>query len=390
MKKICFITGTRAEYGLLSGLMRKVKDSKNLDLKIIATSMHLSKKYGHTYKEIINDGFSIDAKIRMLSNSDRPEDIALSTAEGIKKLSLSLKKIKPDIVVILGDRFEALSAALSSLFLNIPIIHIHGGEKTEGSIDESIRHAITKMSTWHFAATMDAYKRIIQLGEPKENVFYTGALFADRLKEIKYLTKDQIQNKLNFKFLKRNFIVTFHPETTTNDIQQKDFRKLLSVLSEQKETMIIFTMPNADSGNSKLNQLIKNFVKNNPLNSIYSISLGQQLYFSVLKFIDICIGNSSSGIIEVPYFKKPTINIGSRQKGREQASSIINCDATKHAINNAINLSYSKKFKKKLLSNNSYVYKSINTTKKMISIINKINLNKNNTSKKFNDLNFKF
>ena len=347
MKKICVITGTRAEYGLLKWLMLGIDKSSDLQLQIIATGMHLSPEFGLTYKEIEKDDFSIDKKIEMLVSSDTPNGISKSIGLGMIGFSDALYELCPDAVVVLGDRFEILSAAISSMVLRIPLIHIHGGEATEGLIDEPIRHSITKMSHLHFVATDEYRKRVIQLGENPKRVIQVGGLGVDSIKKIKLLNKSELEKVLNFKFNKKNLLVTFHPVTLEKNTSEKQMSELFDSLSILKDTNIIFTMPNSDTDGRILFSMINNFSKNNKNCKAFT-SLGQTNYFSCLKYVDGVVGNSSSGIIEVPTFKKGTVNIGDRQKGRIKAKSVIDCEPTKDSISKAIKKLYSNNFQHKL------------------------------------------
>ena len=329
MRKICIITGSRAEYGLLHSLLEKIKKDKNTKLQIIATCMHLLPKFGNTYKEIIKDGFKIDYKVKMPIPSSKPESITGATGLGMIGFSKAFLKLKPDLVVVLGDRFEVLSASFAALSKNIPIAHIHGGESTFGAIDEAIRHSITKMSTWHFAASKVYKKRIIQMGENPKRVYLVGSLGVERIKKIKFLSKTILEKKIKFKFGKKNILITFHPETLSNKSKKESFKNLLYALKKVDDTSIIFTLPNADAGGDKIAKMIKAFTKLNKKKYIAFKSMGDKLYLSTMKYSDLVIGNSSSGIIEAPCFNIPTINIGDRQQGRLQAKSIINTKLNK-------------------------------------------------------------
>ena len=347
-RKICVVTGTRAEYGLMFWLLKEIKNDKSLKLQIISTGMHLSPEFGMTNNKIIDDGFKVDDKVEILLSSDSPVGISKSMGLAFISLSESLKKLNPDILVVLGDRYEIFSAASVAMILNIPIAHIHGGEATEGLIDEPIRHSITKMSHIHLTSNDEYRKRVIQLGENPKSVFNTGTPGIDNLFKLKLLNKTELEESLSFKLGKLNFIVTFHPVTLENNTSKKQFEELLSALSFFKESKIIFTMPNSDTYGRVLIDMVSNYVKNNSNRSIAFKSLGQLKYLSTIKHIDVVIGNSSSGLIEVPSFKKPTINIGDRQKGRIKAKSVIDCLPKKNDIIKSIELALSEKFKNKI------------------------------------------
>lgn len=346
-RKICIVTGTRAEYGLLYGIAKKLKSDKRSKLQIIATGMHLSHEFGSTYKEIEKD-FIIDKKIEILLSSDTPVGIAKSM--GLAQISFAecYEELKPDLLVVLGDRFEILSAVSAASVAKIPVAHIHGGELTFGSFDDAFRHSITKMSHIHFTSTESYKKRVIQLGESPKNVYNVGALGVENISTIQLLSKEEFEHSINFKLNKKNLLVAFHPATLENDKKQQGFKELLSVLKKLQNTNIIFTKANADTNGRLINQMIDEFTANNRSNCIAFDSLGQKRFLSAMQFIDAVIGNSSSGILEAPSFKIGTINIGSRQKGRIQAESVINCKANKNSIFNAIETLYSRKFQSKL------------------------------------------
>ena len=384
MRKICIITGSRAEYGLLHSLLEKIKKDKNTKLQIIATCMHLLPKFGNTYKEIIKDGFKIDYKVKMPIPSSKPESITGATGLGMIGFSKAFFKLKPDLVVVLGDRFEILSASFAALSKNIPIAHIHGGESTFGAIDEAIRHSITKMSTWHFAASKVYKKRIIQMGENPKRVYLVGSLGVERIKKIKFLSKTILEKKIKFKFGKKNILITFHPETLSNKSKKESFKNLLYALKKVDDTSIIFTLPNADAGGDKIAKMIKAFTKLNKKKYIAFKSMGDKLYLSTMKYSDLVIGNSSSGIIEAPCFNIPTINIGDRQQGRLQAKSIINTKLNKLSISKSLKTAF---LKKKKINNIKNPYEIKNTSKKIFDILKKTKI-KNLIKKKFNDIDF--
>lgn len=345
MRKICVVTGTRAEYGLLRRLISLIKNCSDFDLQLIVAGMHLSKKFGETYREIEDDGFVINHKINLNLMADTPFDITDSVSLGLREFGKTFSLLEPDLIIILGDRFEVLSAAIAAMFAMIPIAHLHGGELTEGAIDDAIRHSITKMSHLHFVANKEYEKRVIQLGEDPKKVFNVGGLGVDAIKNIKLLNKNELENSLGFKFKKKNLLITFHPATLEVNGPQNDISELLDALSNLDDTELIFTMPNADAGNKIIFELIEHFVSNNSNAHVFT-SLGQLRYLSCIKQVDAVIGNSSSGLTEVPTFRKTTINIGDRQKGRMMAESIINCRPISRDIQNAIKKSYTDKHRK--------------------------------------------
>jgi len=342
-RKICVVTGTRAEYGLLYWLMREIETDSNLELQLIVTGMHLSPEFGLTYKTIEKD-FKIDKKIEMLLSSDTA--IGVSKSMGLAQISFSeaYEELRPDILVVLGDRYEIFSAVASAMIANIPIAHLHGGETTEGAFDESIRHSITKMSHLHFTATKEYQNRVIQLGEHPSRVFNVGGLGIDNIKKLKLLSKENFEESIDFKLNKKNILVTFHPVTLENSTAKEQFQILLDVIDELEDTHIIFTKANSDTDGRVINKMIDEYVKNHNDKAVGFTSLGQLRYLSALQYVDAMVGNSSSGLIEAPSFKIGTINIGDRQKGRIMADSVIDCDISKSSIVNAFKKLYSKEF----------------------------------------------
>jgi UDP-hydrolysing UDP-N-acetyl-D-glucosamine 2-epimerase len=344
-RKICIFTGTRAEYGLFKPLMEEIKNDPELELQIIASGMHLSPEFGLTYKEIEKDGFIINEKVEMLLSSDTPVGIAKSIGLGIIGYADALERLKPDITVVLGDRFEALAFAISSYIYRIPIAHLYGGEATFGLIDEGIRHSITKFAFLHFTSTEEYRRRVIQLGESPDRVFNVGALGIDNIKKLKLLSKEETEKALGKKFKTRNLLITFHPVTLEKESSEKQFRELLKVLDELEDTLLIFTKANADTEGRIINYLIDEFVNKNKEKAIAFTNMGQLLYLSTMQYVDAVVGNSSSGIIEAPSFKIGTINIGDRQKGRIKANSVIDCEPNYENIKKALVKLYSNEFK---------------------------------------------
>ena len=346
--KICIITGTRAEYGLLKPLIDKINADSALTLQLLVTAAHLSPEFGFTYKQIEKDGIDIDMKVEMLLSSHSAEGITKSMGLGMIGYADALKELSPDLLIILGDRYEMLAVASCALIFRIPIAHIHGGEITEGAYDDAIRNAITKMSYFHFTSTEEYRKRVIQMGEQPASVFNVGALGMDNIRSLKFLTRIQLENELNISFKRFNYVVTFHPETLSNTPVDVQCQQLLDAIAEQNESYFIFTSANADTNGRIINDMISSFVQKNPGMSCFFSSLGSLKFLSILSLADAIVGNSSGGIIEAPSLKTPTINIGNRQKGRVQPNSIVNCDCSKKEILKAFKKVKSKSFKYKV------------------------------------------
>ena len=328
MRKVCVVTGTRAEYGLLSRLMWLIRADHDLTLQIIATNMHLSPEFGLTYKEIEADGFTIDKKVEMLLSSDTSNAITKSIGLATIGFADAYEDLQPDILLILGDRFEILAAATAALIYKIPVAHLHGGEIT----DDAIRHAITKMSHLHFVSTEIYRQRVIQMGEHPSTVFNVGALGCENIKSLKLMRKDELEKSLGFKLDRNTILITYHPVTMECNTSEQQFRELLSAIDLFPELKVIFTMPNSDTDGRIIMKMIKEYVAKNPERTVWFDSLGCYRYLSVLQYIGGVVGNSSSGIIEVPSFHIPTINIGDRQKGRVAAASVLNSKPTQQDI----------------------------------------------------------
>jgi UDP-hydrolysing UDP-N-acetyl-D-glucosamine 2-epimerase len=365
--KICVFTGTRAEYGLLKPLMEEIQKQPEFELQIIASCMHLSPEFGLTYKEIEKDGFNIDEKVEMLLSSDTPVGTIKSMGIGMIGYADALNKLKPDLVFVLGDRFEALAFAISAYILRIPIAHLYGGEITEGALDEAFRHSITKLSHLHFTSTEIYRKRIIQMGESPDRVFNVGALGVDIIQKLKLLTKIEVETKLGISFKQINFLITYHPETFSN-YSIENVKEILKAFEELENTMLIFTKSNADAEGIKINEMIKDFVESHQENAILINSMGQLLYLSTMQYVDAVIGNSSSGIIEAPSLKIATINIGDRQKGRIRAKSVMDCEPKKDEILKSIETVLSEEFKRSLI-NIENPYGNGNSAKKILEKI---------------------
>lgn len=347
MRKVCVVTGTRAEYGLLRWVMEGINNSALLQLQVIATGMHLSPEFGMTVKCIEADGFKVDKKVEMLLSSDTSVGVTKSMGLGLIGFADALVELEPDIVVLLGDRFEIFAAATAAMIARVPIAHIHGGELTEGAFDDAIRHSITKMSHFHFVAAEEYRNRVIQLGEDPSRVFQVGGLGVDSIHRLDLLTKDELEKQLDLKFSEKNLLITFHPVTLENNSALQQMAELLRALSEFPDYGLIFTMPNADTNGRGLIQQINKFCAARP-NAHSFTSLGQLRYFSCVEHVDAVVGNSSSGIAEVPSLKKATVNIGDRQRGRLSALSVLDCEPDRHSIDLTIRHALSRDFQKQL------------------------------------------
>jgi UDP-hydrolysing UDP-N-acetyl-D-glucosamine 2-epimerase len=334
--KIAIFTGARSEYGLFKPLLDVIKEDHSIELQIIVSGMHLSPEFGLTYKEIEKDGFSITEKVEMLLSADTDSSIVKSTGVGLVGFADVFNRLKPDWLVVLGDRFETFAAAFAAFLSKVPIAHIHGGELTEGATDDGIRHAITKLSFLHFTSTEVYRKRVIQLGEEPSRVFNVGAIGLDNIENLSLYTREELAKTLGIKLHEKFVLVTYHPVTLDKQSSAAHFQSLLNVLAQQKDLQIIFTMPNADSDSRVIIQLIQRFVNDHAGNAYFFTSMGQRNYLSALKHCYAVIGNSSSGIIEAPSFGVPVVNIGDRQKGRVIADNIIQTDADEQSISFAI------------------------------------------------------
>ncbi|MCL4430950.1 MAG: UDP-N-acetylglucosamine 2-epimerase [Epsilonproteobacteria bacterium] len=371
-RNICVVTGTRAEYGLLYWLMKEMEADDDLELQIIVTGMHLSPEFGLTYKEIEKE-FTITKKIEMLLSSDT--SIGISKSMGLAQISFAeaYDELKPDIVVVLGDRYEIFSTVSAAMIARIPIAHLQGGETTEGAFDEAIRHSITKMSHLHFTAVEEYRHRVIQLGEHPQRVFNVGGMGIENIKRLKLLSKNELEQSIDFKLGKKNILVTFHPVTLENSTAKEQFQELLGAVDELQGTQIIFTKANSDTDGRIINQMIDEYVAKNRDKSVAFTSLGQLRYLSALQFVDAVVGNSSSGLLEAPSFKIGTINIGERQKGRLKASSVIDCEPNKKSIAQAFERLHSDKFQESL-KHTKNPYGDGMASKQIINILKKSDL----------------
>ena len=386
MRKICVVTSTRAEYGLLYWLLKEIEADSELKLQLIVTGMHLSPEFGLTYKEIEKE-FKIDKKIEILSSSHTSLDICAEMARVYEKFAPALAELKPDILVLLGDRYEIFGVAGVASIMQIPIAHIHGGETTQGAFDEAFRHSITKMSHIHFAATNEYANRIIQLGEEPRRVFNVGGTSIENIKKLNLLSKEEFEKSIDFRLAKKNILITFHPVTLENSSAREQFSEILKALDGLEDTNFIFTKANSDTDGDVINKMIDEYVSENSQKAVAFASLGQLRYLSAIKFVDIVLGNSSSGLLEVPSFKKATINIGDRQKGRARASSVIDVMPVKEEILAAIKRAYSKEFEQ-TLKDTINPYDGGNPSKKMVKILKEIKLD-GILKKKFYDIGIK-
>ena len=346
MRRICVVTGTRAEYGLLFQLMKMIQADAELQLQIIASGMHLSPEFGLTYKQIEADGFKIDKKVEILLSSDTA--IGISKTIGLAHISFAeaIDDLDPDLIIVLGDRTEIFALANVALIAGIPIAHIHGGELTEGAYDDAIRHSITKMSHLHFVSTEEYRKRVIQLGEQPSTVYNVGAPGLDNIRLMDLLSREDFEDSIGRKLMEKNLLITFHPVTLEDSSAAEQFQSLLSALDQFENTLLIFTKPNSDKDGRIIIKMIDDYVAQNTNKAIAFTSLGQLRYLSALKYVDAVVGNSSSGIIEVPSFGIPTINIGDRQKGRVAANSVLHCGTSTDEIFKLIQSSLSHPPKK--------------------------------------------
>lgn len=368
MRKICVVTGTRAEYGLLKPVIQKIKEDAELELYLIVTGAHLSTEFGLTYKEIENDGYTINKKIEMLISADTPSGIVKSMGVEMIGFAEVFETERPDMIVILGDRYEMLVAAAAAMTFRIPIAHIHGGETTEGAIDEAIRHAITKMSYLHFASTEKYVQRIIQLGENPDRVFDVGALGVENARRLQLLTKEELEKDINFKFSENTAMVTYHPVTLEDKKAERQFECILNVLQKRKDMRIIFTKANSDAGGRAINKKIDEFVSNNRERSISFASMGQLRYLSSLQYCSVVMGNSSSGIVEAPSFGIPTIDIGDRQKGRVCSKTVIHCKTAEGEIERAVEKAFDNEFRRSICDARN-PYEGLETSKRIVEVI---------------------
>lgn len=383
-RKICVVTGTRAEFGLLRWLMQEIQHEPALELQVLATGMHLSPEFGLTYREIEQAGFAINAKVEMLLSADTATAVSKSMGLGLISYVDAYERLAPDLIVVLGDRFEIFAAAASALIAGIPVAHLHGGETTEGAFDEAIRHSITKMSHLHFVASDEYRRRVIQLGEQPERVFLVGGLGVDAIKRINLLDREALEATLDVKFGPRNLLITFHPVTLEGQKSSgEQMAELLAALGELEDTNMLFTMPNADTGGRELAVMVNQFAASRQNVRVFT-SLGQLRYLSCMQYVDAVVGNSSSGLAEAPSMGIATINIGDRQKGRLSASSVIHCEPTQQSISGALGRVFDPSFKATLTSTIN-PYGSGGASENIVKIVKNHNL-KNLLKKSFFNL----
>lgn len=370
MKKICIVTGTRAEYGLLKPVIEKVNTSNTMVLSLVVTGMHLSPEFGLTYREIEEDGYPIAAKIEMLLSSDTAAGVTKSMGIALMGFADYFEGHRPDMVILLGDRYEIMMAATAAMMARIPIAHIHGGETTQGAVDEAIRHSITKMSHLHFTSTEEYRKRVMQLGERPSNVYNVGALGVENARSLPLMSREELEHSLQFVFQAPTAMVTYHPVTLEDMSAKQQFEKILQVIDNHKELHVIFTKANADPNGRIINQMIDSYTAENNDRCAVFTSLGQVRYLSALQFCDVIMGNSSSGIIEVPSFGLPTIDIGDRQKGRVSAESVLHCGNETTDIEEALGKAMSPAFRNRIKGQKN-PYEGSHTSEQIVKIIEK-------------------
>lgn len=384
-RKICVVTGTRAEYGLFYWILKELQASNIVDLQIVVTGMHLSPEFGLTYRQIEQDGFVITDQVDMLLSSDSPTAIAKSVGLGVIGMADCFRRLQPDVLLLLGDRYETFAAAQAAMILQIPVAHIHGGETSEGVIDEAIRHSLTKISQYHFVAAEVYRKRVIQLGEHPNRVFCVGAPGLDHIQKLHLLTKEELEQELGLSLLKPIFLITYHPVTLESEQTEKNIESLLQALDVFENATLIFTKANSDTNGRIINEKIADYVVKHPHRTKLFTSLGQLRYLSMMQHCDVVVGNSSSGLIEVPLFQKPTVNIGSRQNGRLKAASVIDCLEDKKSIVQAIQYALSTDFQNKLPHTVS-LYGNGNASEKIVKLLKELPMDSQILQKSFYDL----
>ncbi|MEH6689094.1 MAG: UDP-N-acetylglucosamine 2-epimerase [Halopseudomonas sabulinigri] len=383
--KLCVVTGTRAEYGLLYWLIKEIQADPELDLQLIVTGMHLSPEFGLTYRDIEKE-FAIDKKIEMLLSSDSA--IGICKSMGLAQISFAeaYDELNPDMIIVVGDRYEIFAAASAAMVARIPIAHLHGGETTEGAFDEAMRHSITKMSHLHFTGTEEYRKRVIQLGEQPDRVFNVGGMGVENIQRLQLLSRREFEKSISFRLAEKNLLITFHPVTLEDSTAESQFSELLAALDKLEGTHLIFTKANSDTAGRIINQMIDDYASANPQKAVAFSSLGQLRYLSALQYVDAMVGNSSSGLAEAPSFKIGTINIGDRQKGRMKSVSVIDCKPSHDAISHALKTLYSVVFQERL-SEAKNPYGEGCPSAKVIETIKNTEL-KEIVKKTFFDLNF--
>jgi GDP/UDP-N,N'-diacetylbacillosamine 2-epimerase (hydrolysing) len=382
--RVCVITGTRAEYGLLRPLIDKLNNDDELELQLVVTGMHLSPEFGLTYKEIEKDEYKIDEKIEVLLSSDTSVGISKSIGLAIVGFADAFERLKPDMVVLLGDRYEIFAAASAAMVARIPIAHLYGGETGAGTIDNMLRHAITKFSLLHFTSSESYRKRVIQLGENPNNVYNVGSLGVENIKNQRLLSKEDLERDLNFHIDDHTILVTYHPLSLEPHLAQRQFHEILTALSRIENLKVIFTKCNSDTGGRIINEMIDNYVDDNHNTTIAFSSLGTLRYLSTAKYVKAVVGNSSSGIIEVPSLNTYTLNIGKRQDGRIQSDSIYNCEPIVEDVLEKLTLIINLP----ILLEAKNPYEKSNSSSNIISIIKERMLSNKFEEKQFYDIDF--
>lgn len=372
-RKICVVTGGRADYGLLLGLLREIKNNPALTLQLVVSGMHLCAQFGMTVDAIEADGFEIAARVDMLQPGDDALAVSGSVATGLNGFAAAFDVLRPDVVVVLGDRFEIFAAATAAMIARIPIAHIHGGEVTEGAIDDAIRHAISKMAHLHFVSAVDYRDRVIQLGEDPARVFLVGAPGLDNLRDMTFLSRAELEADLGMALNAPLLLTTYHPATLQDDYAAQGMLALTQALEQFPEATVVFTGINADPGHTRISDIIATFAKNHPTHVGNFASLGQRRYLSMMKLADVVVGNSSSGIIEAPALATPTVNIGNRQAGRLRAASIIDCAETTDSIVQGISQALSARFKDSL-ARMTHPYGDGTASRRMVEILSSVDL----------------
>lgn len=383
-KKIFIATTNRADYDHLIWLYKSLINEKKFDVTFLITGSHFSKKFGNTYSQIYKDKIKKSINVKIKINGDKVGDIGDTFADTIKKFTKIFKKNYPNLLIILGDRFELLALAISASLNKIPIAHLNGGESTQGAQDEWVRHSITKMSNLHFVANKKYRKRVIQLGENPRTVFNVGGLSSDNIKKTKLYNQKELEKFLKIKFLKKKILIIYHPETLSFETEKKSFQKILNILKKIKDVQFFFSGPNIDQGNKAILRLIKIFQKKKK-NSHFFYNLGRKKYLSLLKIVDLVVGNSSSGVLEAPYMKVYSVNIGDRQKGREMSPSVINIENSNLVVRKTINKYLSLKKNKNFYKKFNFFYGKGNTAENIVKILKNHNF-KFDIKKKFHDL----
>lgn len=383
-KTVCLVTGSRAEYGLLRPLIEAINSDSAFTLQLLVTGSHLSPEFGLTYREIEADGYRIDERVEVIMSSDSPVGICKSMGLGLIGFSEAYTRLQPDLVIVLGDRYEIFSAVSAAHISRIPVAHLHGGEVTEGAFDDALRHSITKMSHFHFTSTEVYRRRVIQLGESPDRVFNVGAIGLDNIRCLKLLSQEELEASLGLKFNRRNLLCTFHPVTLEENTSLHQVQSLFNVLEQLKDTNIIFTKTNADTDGRVINEMIDEFTQKESNRYHSFVSMGQIRYLSAMKYVDAVIGNSSSGIIEAPSFGIGTVNIGNRQTGRIKSSTVIDCEPTETGIASGLKTLYSPEFKS-LCKRATNPYGEGQTAPGIISILKEQCFGQT-TQKKFYDL----